>query len=409
MNKIGIITSAFYPSTGAGCRRITYLIKYLLKKNIKVYLFTTNADYLYSFNQNDQEIPQILDHKNLMIYRFPGFLFNENFNFKYHPKRIFNKFIRKYIFWDTKLDWGMYAHEKINRLIKENNIKTIFSSAPCFSSHYISYKIKKENKNLFWVMDMRDPWVDNEYFKFNIWQKKIIKKYEKLFFNTADEITVISKYLKEKYKNKYNIKSIHTIYNGFDSYKNNNKVSSKENKFLICYTGTLYEERKSALLKFIEELSNIISKNIFEFDIKFIYAGKLDNITKNKINDKLGDKFKYLGFVSLEKSIHLQNKANMLLLPIGKEWEMTSKVFEYMKTHNPIYCIMKEYNKELVDIINNTKTGKCFLYDEKENLKNFLVNIDDINKNINTEKIKKYDYENLTDQLLNIIDNGQKN
>lgn len=402
MKKIAIITRAFYPSKGAGTRRITGLVRNLLNHNYKVYLFTLSLDFNYNKSKESEkeQIIDILQHDNFNIFRFEGYLFDGPFNNKYSPKRVFNKLIRKKVFWNENLDWVIKNYKKVKKIIVENNIETVYSSSPGFSSHYLVFKMLESGIKFKWVMEFRDLWIDNQHFSYNILQRSFIKRYEKKFFKKSDEIIVVSNYFKKHYNQKYGNNNINVLYNGF------NKINKKSKNdycypLTIAFTGRLYKKSEIVFNDFLEILSDLVKEDL---DIEFIFAGYIDKKSLINARDKLHNNFIYKGFVTIEESLRIQKEADILFLPIGEEWEITSKIFEYLATCNPILTMMKDYNNELSNILYEAGIKTCYKNYQTEKIRNYFLKEEYKNNIPIYKKIKKYHYSNRVDLLIEIIE-----
>ncbi|MEG1151124.1 MAG: glycosyltransferase [Erysipelotrichaceae bacterium] len=125
-----------------------------------------------------------------------------------------------------------------------------------------------------------------------------------------------------------------------------NEICIDEN--YILYTGTL--DCKYNILKFIDYFLKL------ELPINFYICGDGNTVEIIKKYSKMHNNIVYLGMVSKNATIYLQQKAKYLVNPRGKEvftrFSFPSKILEYLATGKPTICcklegIPNEYNKYL--------------------------------------------------------------
>jgi len=147
--------------------------------------------------------------------------------------------------------------------------------------HILGNKLK-DNVNVKWIADFRDPWTDIWYHKrlklLNFNKKKHLNL-EKKVLNDANHIIVTSDSLKNKYSKLTNVK-ISTITNGYD-FKNDNSLILDKN-FTISHIGSLLSDRNPLILWRI--LKNIIKENSqFRNDFNLQLVGNVSNDVLNSI------------------------------------------------------------------------------------------------------------------------------
>lgn len=412
MKNIAIIADSFYPYSGAGSRRITSLCRYLIKAGYTVYLFTIPVSYVRD-KMIDQDLDDLFDSDHFFLIRTGNeLLLKKDYHSRYHPLSLIRQIFVKIFFWDRSLDWALLSYRSINKITVQANIKVLFSSAPGYSTHWLAMKIKEKDQKIKWIMDYRDPWLNNTHFnKLNTFQRKQASKIEKEYFLKADKVTIVTKYLKNRYADKYNRNDIVVLHNGYDEYRSGKAVTLKgrnrSDKFVIGYTGSVYDKQEKALSGFILALNQVIKQcDVYKNSIYFKYAGSLNKNAVRKIQNEMGNNFTYEGRVSLIKSLSIQNESDMLLLLVGDKWELTSKVFEYISAGKFILCIMNEINEELAEIIKKSGAGECFQLRDK---KNIMLCIEKVYKTgnykvRNSDYIREYNYENITGKLVEMIE-----
>ncbi len=425
MKKILIITYYWPPSGGPGVQRWLKFVKFLTEFNITPIVLTVNpqkASYQIIDKSLTTEIPN-----NLEIYytdtREPFNAYKKFTRKKEIPVSGFaneskpsflqkvSRFIRGNFFIpDPRKGWNKFAYAKAVEIISKYKIDTVITTSPPHSTQLIGLKLK-QNFNIKWIADLRDPWT-NIYFYKELYHTKIAanidKKLEHKVLQTADNIIVVSKDIKRIFAEKINktfIDKIKIIPNGFDN-SDFEKPVKKEQNFTITYTGTISD--KYDISGFITALENIKLPDNFNIKIVGSVAGQI----KSKLqNSTFAEKIEFINYQPHDKSIEYIKKSTILLLIIPKiennKGILTGKLFEYLATKNPILNI-GPVDGDAAEIITYCGAGKTFDYKDISGIQDFLSdNIAnfDTNKNIkiSNNKSEKYSRKNLTQELSKII------
>jgi len=333
-----------------------------------------------------------------------GFLLNLSRNYIYHS----------FLFQLTK----NYAKKTVNHIKnKVNNYDIILTSSGPFSADIIGYTIKTKNPTILWIADYRDP------LKNSFTEKRHHKYYEIVrnkIIENVDVITGVSTACTATFDNSCKEK-IYTIYNGFDIDDIKNINQEKESKFTLTYTGALYTGKRdiSIVFKAVAELikenkidKNNIIINYLGHDILYFHQQantyNLTNITK------------VYGRVNREKSLQFQLSCDILLLAswnnVNDTGVVTGKFLEYMMINKPIICMVTGNlpNSILKEMINEANNGivweqandendypklKAYILEQYERYFNNLP----ILFNPNMEYIKQFDYKNITQKFIEII------
>ena len=297
----------------------------------------------------------------------------------------------------------------MKQYIQENNIDTIVTSGPPHSLHLIGLQLKQD-LNIKWLADFRDPWTTIGYHKalrLSTFAEKKHKQLEHQVLNTADTIIVTSKTTKVEFQ-AITSKPIEVITNGYDV----EKIAKQtlDEKFTLAHIGSFLSERNPRILW--EVLQELVNENIdfkADFQLKLIGAISqevLDTITEFKLQKYVLN----LGYVSHQEALEHQRKSQVLLLIEINSEETKSiipgKLFEYMVSERPIIAIGPE-GSDFEEIITSTNTGIFFRHDEKKRLKALLLEYYNQFKNqnlkVNAIGLQHYSRKNLTGQLVKII------
>jgi len=426
MKRILYISYFFPPINTIATYRALYTVKYLALSGYKVDVLCGIGD---EKNLDNDLIEELKNLDNVNIYRIKNFDFiekiknikNSNINNINLEKKIFNsntsirKFKKFYRFFltnflpsnykylpDKYIVWLVKSYFFYKNNLMNNNYDVIISSFGPPSVHILAYLIKKKI-NVKWIADYRDLW-SNEHLNNQIEILKSFNKVvEKYIVQNANSIVTVSKFLKEQLLSLFSYKNIYVIYNGYEEFNIKNK--NKE-KFVISYTGTIYEEKRDPtnLFKAVYKLKqkNIINKNNFEIS----YAGKDGNkflslACTYKVNDLVRD----YGVISHKEAVELQFSSDLLLL---LEWNdpkakgvLTGKFFEYLYAKKPILFIGYKYS-EINEILELTNSGVNL--NDVDEIENFLLQLLNGKKQFKFSNIENFSRKNQTKKLIEIIE-----
>lgn len=422
--KLLIITYYWPPAGGPGVQRWLKFVKYLPDFNIQPIVYIPeNPTYPILDEGLQSEVSDnaiILKNKIVEPYGLASF-FGKSKTKKISsgiiPNQRKQSFFERTLLWirgnlfipDARFLWVNPSVKYLKKYIQENNIDTIVTSGPPHSLHLIGLQLKKD-LNVKWFADFRDPWTTIGYhkaLKLSSSAEKKHKALEKEVLNSADTIIVTSKTTKTEFQ-ALTSKPIEVITNGYDVEKI--EKQTLDEKFTLAHIGSFLSERNPRILwKVLNELikENKDFKN--DFCLKLIGATSqevLDAISEFKLNDYVQN----LGYVSHQEAVMHQRKSQVLLL-IEIDSEDTKsiipgKLFEYMVSERPILAIGPE-NSDFAEIITATNTGVFFTYDEKERLKELLLNYYQQYKTqslkVNAVGLQQFSRKNLTQQLAKLI------
>ena len=276
---------------------------------------------------------------------------------------------------DARKNWVKPSVNYLTNYIKTHKIETVITTGPPHSLHLIGLGLKN-NLNITWIADFRDPWTTIGYHKklrLNAVSKKRHKQLEKKVLNEADSIVVTSFVTKAEFEN-ITQKPIHVITNGYDYEKV--EKPSLDSRFSISHIGTLLSDRNPEVLwEVLRELTK--ENNTFK---SFLQINLVGNVSKEIIESlesfELTQFLNLKGYVSHEEAIKYQRKSQLLLL-IEIDSEETrcivpGKLFEYMVSERPIIALGPE-NSDVEQLISETNTGDYFTYSDRKILKETIL------------------------------------
>ena len=428
--KVLIITYYFPPAGGPGVQRWLKFVKYLPDFNFQPIVYIPeNPTYPIVDEKLVSEISDkaiILKQPIFEPYQLAS-VFSKNKTKKISsgiiPNQKKQSFLDKTFLWirgnlfipDARVFWVKPSVKYLKRYIQENNIDTIITSGPPHSLHLIGLELKQE-LNINWLADFRDPWTTIGYHKALKLSSYASKKHKNLEFkvlNSADSIIVTSKTTKSEFQ-EITSKPIEVITNGYDV----EKIArpTLDEKFTLSHIGSLLSERNPKILW--ETLSELLAgiadfKNHFELKlIGTVSQEILETIQNYKLDKYLNN----LGYVSHDEAVLEQRKSQVLLLieinsPDTKSI-LPGKLFEYMVSERPIIAIGPN-GSDFAEIITNTNTGIFVNYDQKEKLKNTITayynQFLEGKLKSNAVGLQQYSRRNLTEKLSHLILKSQIN
>jgi len=429
LKKILIISYYWPPAGGPGVQRWLKFIKYLPDFGWEPTVFIPeNPSYPIVDETLQKDVPvnlKMIKTKIWEPYQLAEKFGKDNKKFKAGQfdvgenqswKSKLSIFVRGNFFIpDARVFWVKPSVEFLEKYLKVNHYDVLVTTGPPHSLHLIGLGLKKKFPDLKWIADFRDPWTEISYYKHLKLTKIADKKHRKLeseVFKNAD-VTLATSYTDAENFRKKGANAF-CITNGFDSEVESQKseVGSKNstNKFTLSYVGVLEQLRDPGNLWWTlyeimcenEEFSN-------DFELKFV--GKVDNkIQQSLFHIGINQNIKYLGYLPHEQALQeMQNSTVLLMTNFPQESSkgiIPGKIFEYLATGKTILSFGPK-DADVEKILNETKAGKHFGYEEKENLKKFILesyeNWKSGTLNQNAENIEQFSRKNLTQKLVDLM------
>lgn len=318
---------------------------------------------------------------------------------------------------DDKISWKRHAVEIGLKIIKEEKIDIVYSTSAPYTGHLIAYELKQKC-NVSWIADFRDQWVANPFVAYSAYAMRKNEKMEKAVIEKADSIVSVSKPIIDDFIERYKDQSedkFKVITNGYDeedfeSY-NMSKIPSK---YIITYNGTLYGKRSPK--NFLVAIDNLIrDKKINKEELMIRFVGQIGKDAQEDMKiflSKYDNVVEFIPYLPHKESLKKLEDSSASLLIIeageGSEGIYTGKIFEYIRSGRDVIGIVP--NGVAKDLILDTNTGFCCHPEKIDEIEVAVFKSYSIWKgteeklNINWEKVKKYNRENLTRELMSIIE-----
>lgn len=427
--KILIITYYWPPAGGPGVQRWLKFAKYLPEFRWKPIIYTPeNPSYPLLDESLMKDVPENLEIIRTKIwepYQLAEKLNKSNKKFKAGQFDVGNNqsWKSKLSIWvrgnffipDARVFWVNPSVKFLEQYLKDNKIDVVVTSGPPHSLHLIGLNLKKKFTDLKWIADFRDPWTEISYYKHLKLTNKSDKKHRQLeseVFKNAD-ITLATSYTDAENFRKNGANAV-CITNGFDESDSANnptiKKISTETQFTLSYIGVLEQLRNPEnLWKALDDLVKTNSDFAEKFKLKFV--GRIDDkILQSIENSSLKNYIENLGYLSHDKAIDEMSNSSMLLItnfpnPSSKGI-IPGKIFEYLATGKQIISFGPS-EADVSKILDETKAGKHFSYEDSETIKQFILEKFELWKNgnlvENTQNIEQFSRRNLTKQLSEIL------
>ena len=415
MKKILFITYFWPPSGKASVHWPLYIIKYLPEFNCIPSVLTVKED---NFSHTDESLLNEVE-SNLKIIQSKAWepfnlyrkllgkkkdepliasetisLSNRSFNHRLSIWIRMNLFVP-----DARVGWYFSAVKTgMNFLTKEKQ-DAIVTIGPPHSAHLIGKKLSKKF-SIPHIPVFIDPWTNIIYYK-DFKRSKLtlfIDNYlEKKVLENANEVVFITKTMEEDYIKKYpSVKNkAQVLYWGYNEEKFSDKQKQPGGDVkTILHAGNIFdyqnpknfwkqinlEIKKGAKLrlKFIGTVSPKIKQAIYEAD--------LDNYTT------------YLGFLPYDKMVDELLQASYLLVCATEPRHVPGKLFEYLRTGNPIIAFGDD-NKEVKNILKESNAGMIFKYSDDAH--EIFLNGNNFETDLNY--IKKFNRRNIAKDLSEIL------
>lgn len=433
MKSVLIIAYYFPPSGGPGVQRVLKLVKYLPRFGWRpVVLTVSNGD----FPARDESLLKEIS-ADVKVYRTtiiePYGLYRKLTGKKKGaavdvnvipekgatrpPTERISAWIRSTLFIpDARIGWRLTAVKEGMRIIGEEKIDMLYSSAPPHTCSVIARALKRKSR-LPWVAGFRDPWTGFENTPHRwVLPRVIDENLERGVCVDADRIDVawlgIQKTLQRAHPEIPSSKFEH-LPNGFDSEDYPAVTATPHDAFVMTYTGSMYGTRNPrGLLTAVEELvrNGAIERN--KFVLKFVgrFGAEVDAmIAASGIKDRV----ETISYLPHAESISALVNADALLLIVdeiaGSSEVVPGKVYEYLGAGKPILAIADPHGA-IAELLNETGAGVTIAHGDIAAISVEFLRLyqqffnSTIIQRENVDGVKKYDRKETARRLATIFD-----
>ncbi|MBN2009915.1 glycosyltransferase family 4 protein [candidate division KSB1 bacterium] len=321
---------------------------------------------------------------------------------------------------DYQVDWLLTALPRALAILLQQRPDVIITTSPPHSVHLLGLVLAKLTRKK-WIVDFRDPWTDHAWLydqipisKYRRWleaamERRVIYNASQIIANTQTN----KKALLKRFPN-LDEKKVVVIPNGFDSedFAELSTISTTnipDAKFIITYTGYLYEGMAdmflSSLKKLLQKNSNI--KSDLQLRIIGSYSPSYDTRFK-ALNNGSSSMVQLMGAIEHHRALEFLQKSDILLIfnfPQAKaEGCIPSKLYEYFNTGKPIIAIGKK--GEASDLIDELNAGISFEPTDENGIMKALEHYysqwksGSLESTIDNSRLQAFDRKNLTARLV---------
>lgn len=283
------------------------------------------------------------------------------------PIQRLSRFIRGNFFLpDPRRGWNRYAIAKAKSLLKESSYDVVVTTSPPHSTHLIGLALKQQ-LNITWWADFRDPWTDIYYydqFYPTAWARRLDAQLERNVIDGADRVIAVSADLKRMLAQKIgDDRKFIEMPNGYDPADFDMTAPKPQNDvFTLVYTGTL------SLVYPVETMYQALERTLDHgVALKLQMAGRPAKECIDRLDQMAGQyahfEFESLGYLAHSESVKLLQNADALLLLIpelpNNKGILTGKLFEYIGSGRPIWGFGPE-DGDAQDILKQANAGALF-------------------------------------------------
>ncbi|MHA6697349.1 glycosyltransferase family protein [Chryseobacterium sp. A321] len=427
--KVLIITYYWPPAGGPGVQRWLKFTKYLPEFGYEPYVYTPeNPSYPLLDPSLEKQVPKELTLVQTKIwepYQLAELLSSSNQKYKAGQfDKVENQSLKgRLSIWvrgnffipDARKFWVKPSLRFLKTYLKKNSIDTVITSGPPHSMHLIGLGLKKEDPSLKWIADFRDPWTEISYYKhlkLSKWADRRHHALEKEVLQTAD-LTLATSYSDAEQFKSLGANAI-CITNGFDPSDLpaiSNDSPKSDSKFSLSYIGVLEQLRNPQLLwDVLIEL--VESEKAWKEKLELRFVGRIDpKLLESLQSSPLSPHLKELGYLSHEEALAQMQKASLLLITnfpsSASKGIIPGKLFEYLASEKRILSFGPP-SADVQKILEETKSGSHFAYDESSALKEFLKKEMDLfesgEKKQGSASIEKFTRRSLTKSLVSALE-----
>ncbi|GIV33631.1 MAG: glycosyl transferase family 1 [Chitinophagales bacterium] len=280
---------------------------------------------------------------------------------------------------DSKIGWYLPARKAIDAIMQTTDISAVLTTGPPYTAHLLGLYVKNKYR-LPWIVDARDPWVENvnynAVYRFGV-VKAINQLLEKKVYQKADRIITVGEKIAELIRNKIPDNSkLSIIYNGYDEEEFSNFHAVKNRHFKIGYYGSILDTQIP--ISFFASVGRLVKDNSqLAEDLIFEFFGPLTQKVKHEIERHIPAPNLHIGDnLPRQKLIEKLGEEQVLFLYIPQdptsELIVSSKIFEYIRSGWPV-LVIGPLQGEAGRIIRMANSGKVFAYDDKEGPSQFVL------------------------------------
>lgn len=389
MKKVLVICYYWPPSGGAGVQRVLKTCKYLRDYGWEPIVYTAK-DAAYPI------LDETLEHdvvEGQVVLRGPiwePYELYKRFTGQSKKGRVYSGFLsedkkpsitQRMAVWirgnffipDARKFWIKPSIKFIGDWLKENHVDAILSTGPPHSVHLIARGVK-QNHNIPWIADFRDPWTNIDFYDQLMLSKRADRqhhKLEKAVVDECDKLVTVSWTWADEFR-AMGKKDVRLVTNGFDHADFENITGEPGEKFSFNHIGYLNADRNPALLwQAFGELCQEVPG--LKDDLKLRFIGKTDQILFQHLEKNgLMDMVERIDYIPHSEVLPTLLSSQVLLLLLNNTRNVMGvipgKIYEYLAAGRPVLAIGPEAG-DSARILTETGAGIVCNFEDFEKMK----------------------------------------
>lgn len=256
---------------------------------------------------------------------------------------------------DRELAWCLSAIPAGVRLVEEQSVDVILSSAPPFTAHLIAAEVARRTGRP-WVADFRDPWARAPWgskWRNAGWTGWVHRYLERRTIALASKIIVNTKRMQADFESHYDAATapkFQTITNGFDTASLNGRArpvrrTASTETLVLCHAGNLYQARDPRpLLRALALLRQAGTLPVDAFRLQFVgSAGDEFDTAGHVVSLGLESVVEFVPPVGHGEGLGYMRAADVLVaIQPDTTLQIPVKVYEYLWARRPILALASE-------------------------------------------------------------------
>ena len=373
--RVLVVAFRFPPHGGGGVQRVAYFVRHLRESGWEPVVLTGPPRDTHVVE--DRDLLDLLP-EGVQVVRTGYFDTRPLFRFlgKLHLARLVRALTPS--FPNLQAGWigpGLWSGW---RLIKNERIDVIFSSAYPMSSHLVACGLASRS-GIPWVADYRDEWSLRAVMSWPTPVHRLAARWlDRRVMARADRVTTTSPAHTDRFVRELVPDRRHrfvTITNGFDpgdfeGIRERLTDVGNRDRMLISHVGSMFEWRNAdTFLDCVDDLVACRAIDPERIRVRFVGHGPT---RVPKALERHGI-VSHSGYVSHRDAVRDMCSADLLLLINSESTNTPGKTFEYVASGRPILALVRP--GPTVDVIEETRSGRVIDIEDSESIRSAVLDL----------------------------------
>jgi glycosyltransferase involved in cell wall biosynthesis len=351
-----LVIAYYFPPMGlSGVQRTLKFVKYLPDFGWRPIVLTAGETPYYAHDESLlEEIGPLAQSGRVRIVRttssgIPGSPQKRSMKVPSTTvQRLRSKLIQTFYQPDSRVRWKKPALELASKILAEERIDAIFTTAPPYTDFLIARELSRKF-NIPYLRDYRDAWVANSTLNFYAtpFHKAYARKLEYECLRGSRGITVVNRWMKEVLLRQYDFLShndVTILPHGYDcmdleAANAESSLALDPSRFRLTYSGILgafYVGRAPYTLFDALKIAAEKEPNL-KRDLELLFVGVFqDEYRKSVEKAGLGGNLRVLGYRPHTESVAALLDSDVLWMAMAQDVSAPGKLYEYLGTRKPI-------------------------------------------------------------------------